>query len=192
MATYTIYKGLEKPVSTERYNIGVANKNSDLIDSELHKLDLKNESQDNLLATKESLNTKADQAALDTHIGNAAIHVTASDKDHWNNAGSHATSAHARTDATKTERSETNGNLLIDGTETTVYLHPEGTNPHGTTKNDIGLGNVENKSSATIRSELTKENVTAALGYTPSGGTGITYSDSEPDQASSGMTWIGN
>ena len=35
------------------------------------------------------------------------------------------------------------------------------------TKADIGLGNVENKSSATIRGELTKANVTTALGYTP-------------------------
>jgi len=32
---------------------------------------------------------------------------------------------------------------------------------------NIGLGNVENKSSATIRGELTKANVTTALGYTP-------------------------
>lgn len=31
---------------------------------------------------------------------------------------------------------------------------------------DVGLGNVENKSSATIRSEITKNNVTTALGYT--------------------------
>ena len=35
------------------------------------------------------------------------------------------------------------------------------------TKSDIGLGNVENKSSTTIRGELTKANVTDALGYTP-------------------------
>ncbi|MBR1988825.1 MAG: hypothetical protein IKA36_07305 [Clostridia bacterium] len=35
------------------------------------------------------------------------------------------------------------------------------------TKSDVGLGNVENKSSATIRGELTKANVTTALGYTP-------------------------
>ena len=32
---------------------------------------------------------------------------------------------------------------------------------------DVGLGNVENKSSATIRSEITSGNVTAALGFTP-------------------------
>lgn len=35
------------------------------------------------------------------------------------------------------------------------------------TKAGVGLGNVENKSSATIRSELTSSNVTTALGYTP-------------------------
>ena len=35
------------------------------------------------------------------------------------------------------------------------------------TKANIGLSNVENKNSATIRNELTKENVTKALGYTP-------------------------
>lgn len=40
-------------------------------------------------------------------------------------------------------------------------------NPHNVTKTDVGLGNVENKSSATIRSEITKANVTDALGYTP-------------------------
>ena len=35
------------------------------------------------------------------------------------------------------------------------------------TKANIGLGNVENKSSETIRGEITKKNVTDALGYTP-------------------------
>lgn len=35
------------------------------------------------------------------------------------------------------------------------------------TKAGIGLGNVENKSSATIRDELTSANVTKALGFTP-------------------------
>ena len=40
---------------------------------------------------------------------------------------------------------------------------------HTHTKGDIGLENVENKSSETIRGEITKANVTAALGYTPPG-----------------------
>lgn len=36
-----------------------------------------------------------------------------------------------------------------------------------TARTNLGLGNVENKSSATIRGELTSGNVTGALGYTP-------------------------
>lgn len=40
-------------------------------------------------------------------------------------------------------------------------------NPHNVTKTQIGLDKVENKSSADIRGELTKSNVTTALGFTP-------------------------
>lgn len=40
-------------------------------------------------------------------------------------------------------------------------------NPHSVTKAQVGLSNVENKSSATIRGELTKSDVTTALGFTP-------------------------
>ena len=56
MPDYTQYKKLELPKSPERYSVQVFNKNNTVIDSELHKLDQKNQSQDNLLATKESLN----------------------------------------------------------------------------------------------------------------------------------------
>lgn len=47
-------------------------------------------------------------------------------------------------------------------------------NPHGVTKSQVGLGSVENKSSATIRGELTKGNVTTALGFTPANQTDMT------------------
>ena len=40
-------------------------------------------------------------------------------------------------------------------------------NPHKVTKSQIGLANTENKSSETIRNEITSQNVTRALGYTP-------------------------
>ena len=40
-------------------------------------------------------------------------------------------------------------------------------NPHKVTKDQIGLSNVENKSSENIRSEITKDNVTSALGFVP-------------------------
>ncbi len=42
----------------------------------------------------------------------------------WDAAKAHADSAHARTDATKTEASSSNGYLKINGTETKVYTHP--------------------------------------------------------------------
>ena len=73
------------------------------------------------------------------------------------------------------------------GTSTTVaradHTHPSDTtkaaaadlsshvgntsNPHSVTQTQVGLSNVENKSSATIRSEITSSNVTTALGFTP-------------------------
>lgn len=67
--------------------------------------------------------------------------------DKGKTAYDHSQAAHARTDATKVEASTKNGNIKINGTETTVYTHPgSGTNPHGTTKTDVGLGNVPNVS----------------------------------------------
>ena len=52
--------------------------------------------------------------------------------------------------------------------ETAIANHKANTNnPHKTTKDQVGLGNVENKDSETIRSELTYKNVIDALGFTP-------------------------
>lgn len=99
--------------------------------------------------------------------------------------------------ATKTEQSATNGNIKIDGVEKNVYTHPgSGTNPHGTTKADLGLSNVENKSSATIRSEITQANVTNALGYTPVKNGGSTpeirggLESAKPAATGSGMVYL--
>lgn len=70
--------------------------------------------------------------------------------------------------ATKVEKSNTNGNIKVNGSEVNVYTHPgSGSNPHGTTKADLGLSNVENKSATTILNELTKSNINKALGFTP-------------------------
>lgn len=57
----------------------------------------------------------------------------------------------------------------------TAYNHSQTTsgNPHNVTKSDIGLSDVENKSSETIRGEITKDNVISALGYTPSSDTDV-------------------
>ena len=56
----------------------------------------------------------------------------------------------------------------VTANETTISSHKnDQNNPHCVTKSQLNLGNVEDKSSETIRSEITKENVTTALGYTP-------------------------
>ena len=80
--------------------------------------------------------------------------------------------------------------LDYDGLELVIELSKETFSPivHTHTKSDIGLGNVENKSSETIRSEITKENVTDALGYIPPA-TDTTYSaitDDEIDEICGG------
>ena len=68
MANFSTYKNLELPTEPEHYNIGVFNKNTMVIDSELHKLDIKNQSQDELLATKESLNSEIARAKSEQHV----------------------------------------------------------------------------------------------------------------------------
>lgn len=56
----------------------------------------------------------------------------------------------------------------ITANQNTLTSHTgNSSNPHSVTKTQVGLGNVENKSSATIRCEITSSNVTTALGFTP-------------------------
>ena len=55
-------------------------------------------------------------------------------------------------------------NRVLGHTGTDYSIYHTGNKPG---KADVGLGNVENKSSATIRSEITSSNITTALGYTP-------------------------
>lgn len=269
MADFSTYYKLELPKSPERYNIQIFNKNNMVIDSELHKLDLKNQSQDNLLATKEVLNSEisratlkeneivqdlisestrakniesnlsndiaseierattvesAIQESLSEHIENFSNVDNTADMDkpvstaqqeainsavstHNTSSVSHddirtliselTTRLNALADSddiTLDQFSEIvayikNNKSLIDGITTSKVnvsdiiddLNSTATNKplssnqgrilkdliDSLTKNDVGLSNVENKSSATIRSELTKENVINALGYTP-------------------------
>ena len=106
---------------------------------------------------------------LISHIGDSVKHITSTERTNWGKAYTHSQSTHARTDATKVEKSSTNGNIKINGTETTVYTHPSGTTPHGTTKSDVGLGNVGNfKAVSTVANQgLTdteKSNARANIG----------------------------
>lgn len=81
MSTYTTYKNLEKPLSTDRYNIAVCNKNSDIIDSELHKLDLESENHDkSLTTTKEALNSEVKRAIMAEETVHNSLSSHVSDK----------------------------------------------------------------------------------------------------------------
>lgn len=98
-----------------------------------------------------------------THISDSIKHITSAERTLWNTVSNKVdketgkglssndfTSAYKSkidsisSTATNVQKSTTNGNILINNTETVVYTHPTGTNPHGTTKSDIGLSNVSN------------------------------------------------
>lgn len=104
---------------------------SQLINNAPESMDTLKEIADALSNNQEVMDTlntliskKANQSELDTHTGNGTIHVTALDKSNLSAVLSHSRSSHARTDATKSEKSATNGNLLINGSETVIYQHP--------------------------------------------------------------------
>ena len=101
--------------------------------------------------------------ALQTYIissnsyGNSTIgyYLTNAQLSKLNAISAQANKANIAYDSTNKKITKT-----IDGTTTDVVTA-------ATLKTDMSLNNVENKSSATIRSELTSSNVTTALGYTP-------------------------
>ena len=57
MSIYTNFLKLRKPDETEKYTVNHFNANADLIDSALARMEQKNVSQDNLLASKSTANS---------------------------------------------------------------------------------------------------------------------------------------
>ena len=82
------------------------------------------ESGDVVKALNDAIGSKANEAEFDSHVKDTAVHLSSTDRESITTSLEHAQSDHARSDATKTERSTTNGNIKINGTETTVYQHP--------------------------------------------------------------------
>jgi hypothetical protein len=66
MANFSQHYNLELPTSPEHYDIGVFNKNNMVIDSELNKLDLKNQNQDATIATEITRSTNKENQILET------------------------------------------------------------------------------------------------------------------------------
>lgn len=88
---------------------------------------------------------------------------------------------------------ETSGTAYRGDYGAIAYAHSQkrSGNPHGVTKSDIGLGNVENKSSEDIRKDITKDNVTTALGYTPANQTDLNTLSSEIPKRYAGSSSAG-
>lgn len=59
---FTDHYSLQKPISEEKYDVNVSNMNMDLIDSALNRIELHNQTQDNLLATKDALDSETERA----------------------------------------------------------------------------------------------------------------------------------
>lgn len=120
-------------------------------------------------ALEDAIGTKANASDLTAHTGNTSNphKVTKSQVGLGSvvNTGDSATPVSGGTTKFTTGGAYTELNKKVDKT-TTVNGHALSGNVT-VTKSDVGLGNVENKSSATIRGEITKANVTDALGYTP-------------------------
>ena len=137
------------------------------------------------------------QTALNTHTGNKSNpHSVTKSQVGLGNVPNVATNDQTPTYSdTKTLVTLSSGEKIsiafakIKLAITTLINHlANKSNPHGVTKSQVGLGNVENKSSATIRGELTKGNVTTALGYTPANQTDMTNAQDAIKQLNSDIS----
>lgn len=109
------------------------------------------------------VSTKVDKV---TGKGLSTNDLTGALKGNYDAAYTHSQSAHARTDATKVADSTTNGNILINDTETNVYTHPNSGVSAGTYK------------SVTVNAQ---GHVTAGSNPTTLSGYGITDAETKSD-----------
>lgn len=133
---YTTYYRLQKDLTVEKYDVNVVNMNSDIIDSTLHRLDLKNEAQDELLATKESLNSEITRA-------------TSKEDDIIEDLTSEISRAKSAENLNSDNISEeaTRALLAEETIRTSFQEHISNeSNPHSVTKTQVGLENVDNTS----------------------------------------------
>ena len=98
----------------------------------------------NLINNGDTINKLKD--VVNSNTTNLSEHLTDTDSHITNEFRKKIESIEAN--ASNVTSSSTNGNIVVNDKEVEVYRHPEGTNPHGTTKADVGLGKVDNTSDA--------------------------------------------
>lgn len=150
-----------------------------------------NEAAETAATVADSANTKATDAlakatTAETNASNA-VSTAQSAKTIAEQAKTVADTALQPSDKTALQNSI---NAKANESDLTAHID-DAENPHNVTKAQIGLENVENKSSATIRGELTKANVTTALGYTPpTENTVYTHPASHPTSMITGLATV--
>lgn len=133
---YTTHYRLQKDLTVEKYDVNVVNMNSDIIDSALHRLDLKNELQDELLATKESLNSEITRATSKENdiIGDLTSEISRA------KSAENANSDNISEEVTRALLAEETINMSLQ-----EHISDK-TNPHNITKEQLEIGNVDNTS----------------------------------------------
>lgn len=136
MAIYTTYKNLEKPDISELYNINVANKNNDIIDSELHKIELNLANQNSQFASKQDLNSEISRATakeneIASGLASEISRATAAENKNCEDL------------ADETDRATTAENDIRNSVQDHIN---NAVNPHNVTKAQIGLENADNTS----------------------------------------------
>ena len=107
-----------------------------------------------------AVSTKANILDLTSHTGNTTVHITSTERTNWNAAKTHADSAHAPSNAEVNQNAFSNitvGSTTVAADSKTDTLTLAGSN--------VTLTPDVNNDKITI--EITKTNVTDALGYTP-------------------------
>lgn len=110
--------------------------------------------------------SRASKVEFDTHTVDTTKHISSTERTNWNAAYTHSQSNHARIDATKVADSTTNGNILVNDSEVTVYSHPNSGVTAGTYK------------SVTVNAQ---GHVTAGSNPTTLSGYGITDAETKTD-----------
>lgn len=124
--------------------------------------------QDILTTLNSAIGNKVNVTTFDSHTSDTTKHITSTERTNWNNAKTHASSAHAPVDAEVNQNAFSNitiGSTTISADSKTDTLTLVGSNVTLTpdaTNDKVTIG-------------ITKDNVTTALGYTPPT-TNTTYS----------------
>ena len=102
----------------------------------------------------------------------------------------HSQATHARTDATKTAKSNTNGNILINGSETVVYTHPSYAGTKSTGSSTLAYGGKFDAVTALTLSNGHVSGYTLKTFTMPARPVNISFATSQPTDQQTNDLWF--